>query len=81
MQLWYYSAKDAWAISNMTLCAELDDGKHGTYDMSSLIGEGVFAKLANTEVFRSVRSDGFTVVWPCGLDIVPAELYENCIAV
>lgn len=56
----YYSVKDAWVISGTMLYVEFDDGKRGTYDMSSLIGEGVFVRLADAEEFRSARSDDFT---------------------
>lgn len=75
----YYSVKNAWAIDDTTLYVEFDDGRRGTYDMSPLIGEGVFSQLADASEFKAARSDGFTVVWPCGLDIAPEELYENCI--
>ena len=75
-----YNVKNAWAVDDTTLYLEFDDGRKGTYDMSHLIGVGVFKRLSDPEEFRAARSDGFTVVWPCGADIAPEELYENCVA-
>lgn len=51
-----------------------------TSSASSHIGVGVFERLSDPAEFRAARSDGFTVVWPSGLDIAPEELYENCVA-
>ena len=75
-----HNVNKAWAVDDTTLYLEFDDGRRGTYDMSDLIGVGVFERLSDPAEFRAARSDGFTVVWPCGLDIAPEELYENCVA-
>ena len=75
-----YNVNKAWAVDDTTLYLEFDDGRRGTYDMSDLIGVGVFERLSDPAEFRAARSDGFTVVWPCGLDIAAEELYENCVA-
>lgn len=76
-----HSVKDAWAIDSTALFVEFDDGRRGTHEMTPLIGQGVFAKLADPTAFRSARTDGFTVVWPCGLAIALEELYENCVPI
>lgn len=76
-----YNVSKAWAVDDTTLYLEFDDGRRGTYDMSKIIGDGIFKKLSDPTEFRAARSDGFTVVWPCGLDIAPEELYENCVAI
>lgn len=75
-----YHVTHAKAIDNSMLYLEFQDGRHGIYDMSPLIGKDVFAKLSNPSEFAAVRSDGFTAVWQCGVDIAPEELYENCVA-
>ncbi len=77
----HYSVKYACARSDTLLYLEFEDGKKGVYDMSPVIGEGVFARLEDPEMFRQASSDGFTVTWPCGLDIAPEELCENCVSV
>lgn len=68
----------AQPISDTQLYLEFEDGRRGTYDVAPLMGEGVFRKLTDPKEFRQARSDGFTVVWPCGVDIAPEELYEAC---
>ena len=37
-----YNVNKAWAVNDTTLYLEFDDGRRGTYDMSDLIGVGVF---------------------------------------
>lgn len=76
-----YNVSKAWAVDDTTLYLEFNDGRCGTYDMSKIIGDGIFKKLSDPTEFRAARPDGFTVVWPCGLDIAPEELYENCVAI
>lgn len=73
----YYSVKDAKAVDGSKLYLQFEDGKRGIYDMTPLLSQGVFRKLTDRALFNSVRSDGFTAVWPNGLDIAPEELYEN----
>lgn len=74
----HYHVKSAEALDSTRLLLTFEDGRRGVYDMAPIIGEGVFAALENPETFAQVRSDGFSVVWPGGLDIAPEELYENC---
>lgn len=75
----YYSVKDAKAVDDSKLYLRFEDGKCGIYDMTPLLSEGVFRKLADRALFNAVRSDGFTAVWPNGLDVAPEELYENAL--
>lgn len=76
-----YSVKNAKAIDNSRLYLEFEDGRRGIYDMSPLLPQGVFRKLCDPDLFRTVQSDGFTAVWSNGLDIAPEELYEHCTSV
>lgn len=75
-----YSVSKERAVDDTTLYLEFNDGRRGTCDMSKIIGDGVIKRLSNPDEFRAARSDGFTVVWPCGLDIAPEEPYENRMA-
>lgn len=75
-----YNASKAWAVDDTTLYLEFNDGRRGTCDMSKIIGDGVFKRLSNPDEFRAAGSDGFTVMWPCGLNIAPEEPYESCMA-
>ena len=55
-----------------------EDGKRGIYDVSPLVGIGVFRQLEDPRVFDAVHVEYGTVAWPGGVDIAPEELYENC---
>lgn len=37
-----YNVSKAWAVDDTTLYLKFDDGRRGTYDMSGIIGDGVF---------------------------------------
>ena len=74
----YYHVKKGRPLDGTRLWLEFEDGKQGVYDMAPIMDEGVFAKLKDPTLFGAACSDGFTVVWPCGLDIAPEELYEHC---
>jgi len=56
-----------------------EDGVEGTIDLSPLVGQGVFAQLADPEVFAQVYVDPVThtVAWPHGLDLCPDTLYAD----
>lgn len=75
-----YSVSKERAVDDTTLYLEFNDGRRRTYDMSKIIGDGVFMRLSNPDEFRAAGSDGFTVMWPCGLNIAPEEPYENRMA-
>ncbi|MHB9025864.1 MAG: DUF2442 domain-containing protein [Armatimonadota bacterium] len=55
------------------------DGVEGTIDLSSLIGHGVFAQLADPTVFAQVFVDPVThtVAWPQEIDLCPDTLYAE----
>lgn len=57
-----------------------EDGKRGVYDVTPLIGVGVFRALADPRAFDAVSVEYGTAVWPGGIDIAPEELYENCVS-
>jgi hypothetical protein len=52
------------------------NGKEGTIDLSSFVGQGVFQPLTNKLYFKKLFVDGWTISWPNGADIAPETLYE-----
>ena len=56
-----------------------DNGEIKTFDVKPYIKGSWYGMLKDEAYFSSVKTDGFTVVWPEGQDICPDELYENSI--
>ncbi|MGA9069134.1 MAG: DUF2442 domain-containing protein [Terracidiphilus sp.] len=55
------------------------DGLAGTVDMSDFIHSskaGVFAKLADPDLFAQVRLEYSAVAWPGELDLAPDTMYD-----
>lgn len=48
-----------------------NNGKEGTIDLSSFVGQGIFEPLSNQDYFKKVFADGWTISWPNGADIAP----------
>ena len=52
-----------------------ENGETKRFDVKPYIQGEWYGKLKDKAYFRSVSTDGFTVVWPEGQDICPDELY------
>lgn len=55
---------------------EFDNGEKKSFDVEPYIKGEWYGKLRSMEYFKSVTTDGYTIVWPDGQDICPDELYE-----
>lgn len=66
-------------LANNRLRVTFTDGLVGDVDLSDLVGEGVFASLADPAEFAKVfvDSDTHTVAWPGEIDLCPDSLYEE----
>lgn len=55
-----------------------DDGKSKIADLSDIVrrGQNLIAQLQDIEYFKKVKCDGFSVVWPNGMDLCPDVLYK-----
>ena len=58
-----------------TLKVEFDNGEVKIFNVKPYIQGEWYGKLADKAYFRSVKTDGYTVVWPEGQDLCPDELY------
>ena len=65
------------AEENYILRIVFDNGETKLFDVKPYIRGEWYGKLADKAYFQSVRTDGFTVVWPEGQDLCPDELYNN----
>lgn len=68
-------------LSGNRIALLFEDGKRGVYDVSPLLGKGVFRVLSNPLTFNAVHVSYGTATWPGEIDIAPEELCENCTAV
>ena len=57
------------------------NGEKKVYDVSPLLGQGVFRELKDKSAFFSVRPWHGTVQWAGGQDLCPDTLYEDSVAV
>jgi len=67
---------DAKYLDDYLIHIIFSNGKEGTIDLSSFIGQGVFEPLSNKDYFKKLFVDGWTISWPNGADIAPETLYE-----
>ncbi len=52
------------------------DGVEGSVDLSGLVGHGVFAPLADQNIFAGAAIDEFgTLCWPNGADLAPDAMH------
>ena len=58
------------------LNVNFDNGEVKKFDVKPYIKGEWYGKLKDKNYFRSVTTDGYTVIWPDGQDICPDELYE-----
>ena len=68
------------ALQGYRLRVRFLDGLEGVLDMSGLVASpnaGVFAALADSEVFNRVFVALGAVCWPDGLDIAPDAIYAE----
>ena len=70
------TAKKAIPKENYMLDIEFDNGERCEFDVKPYIKGSWYGKLEDTNYFKAVETDGYTVIWPEGQDICPDELYE-----
>ena len=69
---------EAKPLPNYRLFVRFEDGAKGEVDLSSMVGNGVFASWKDQAVFSRVSIDSATgtVTWPDGIDLCPDTLYS-----
>ena len=63
-------------LDDFRLLITFDSEEKKIFDVKPYIKGSWYGELGNIGYFKSVFTDGFTVVWPNGQDICPDELYE-----
>ncbi len=65
-------------LDDFQLSIKFDSGEEGILDMKPYLDFGVFKKLQENDVFRSVRVSFDTIEWDVGVDLDPEFVYEKC---
>jgi hypothetical protein len=66
-------------LDRKRLQLEYSDGTSRIFDMTPLLGKGLFRGLLDEAVFRTVRVVFDTVEWANGADIDPETLLEDSV--
>lgn len=70
------TAESVSPIKDYVIIVKFNNGEIKQFDVKPYIKGTWYGMLKDTSYFNSVRTDGYTVVWPEGQDICPDELYE-----
>jgi hypothetical protein len=70
--------KNVQYLEGYSLKLLFDDGKNKIVDLADIVrrGQNLIAQLKDIEYFKKVKCDGFSVVWPNGVDLCPDVLYK-----
>ncbi len=64
--------------ADYTLVVTFDNGEQGLLDMEPYLDFGVFRKLQDPGVFRTVHISFDTIAWDSGADLDPEFVYKKC---
>ena len=56
-----------------------ENGEHRRFDMRPLLSVKPWTRIADPEIFKMVRAEYGTAVWPGEIDIAPETLYDDSI--
>ncbi|MCC7305972.1 MAG: DUF2442 domain-containing protein [Acidobacteria bacterium] len=73
----YFSVKKVEPQTDYSLILTFENGERKRFDMKPFLDKGVFRKLRDVELFRSVRISFNTVAWDNDIDFDPEALYEG----
>jgi hypothetical protein len=62
-------------LKDYILQIRFDNGEEKVFDVEPYIQGSWYGMLGDLGYFKTVKTDGFTVVWPEGQDLCPDELY------
>ena len=63
---------------DFALTITFDNGEEGVLDLKPHLQFGVFKKIADYDVFRTVHVSFDTIEWDCGVDLDPEYVYAKC---
>lgn len=60
------------------LSVSFDTGEHGLLDMKPYLSFGVFRKIKDPDMFRTVHVSFDAIAWESGADLDPEFVYGKC---
>ena len=60
------------------LSVAFDNGETGLLDMKPYLNFGIFQKIRDPDIFRTVHVSFDAIAWESGADIDPEFIYEKC---
>ena len=72
--------KDVQALENYQILVTFDNGEKRIKDMKPYLEKGVFKKLKDKTLFKSVKLAYGTVSWGNDIDLCADSIYETSIA-
>ena len=60
------------------LSVSFDNGENGLLDMKPYLNIGVFRKIKDPNIFKTVHVSFDTIAWESGADVDPEFVYEKC---
>jgi antitoxin component YwqK of YwqJK toxin-antitoxin module len=76
----YFAVTNVTALENYKLRLKFKNGEEKIFDMAPYLETGIFKKLRDEAVFKTVKVSFDTVEWANGADIDPETLYKDGVA-
>lgn len=68
---------DAHAVSTCEVAVTFADGRTGVIDLTGIIGDGPWRRLADPSFFSRAHAAFDTIVWDDDVDVAPEYVYEH----
>ncbi len=73
----YLAVKDVKAMDNYKLILTFENNEKRLFDMIPYLELGIFKRLKDENLFKTVKVSFDTIEWSNGADIDPETLYED----
>ena len=73
----YLPIIDVKSEKNYSIEVKFSNGQIRSLDMRPYLDKGVFKRLKNERIFKTVHVSFDTVEWDCGIDLDPEFVFEK----